>query len=199
MLFRHSPPSSRRRAVITGASSGIGSAFARALAEADLLLSGRDAVALEALAAELRREGREVRVVTADLTQEAERAELIAAADEFGADLLINDAGLGTWGAFLEEEPDRQRAVIEVNVQAPVALARGILPGDIVTVDDGIVTSSAGGQRDEEGDPARKHGADSSERASALQRESPCADSFATTPSPWSCSGCSRCSSSRRA
>src|SRR4051812_39010137 len=83
MLFRHRRPPPRR-AAITGASSGIGSAFARALAgEADLLLTGRDATALEELAAELRAAAGEVRVVTADLAVPAERAELIAAAEAF--------------------------------------------------------------------------------------------------------------------
>jgi hypothetical protein len=127
MPFRSQRPPPRR-AVVTGASSGIGAAFARALEGADLLLTGRDAVALEGLAGELRGDGREVRVVTADLAKPAELGELIAAAAEFAPDLLVNDAGLGTWGAFLEDPPRRVEQQLLVDVAAPVALARALLP-----------------------------------------------------------------------
>lgn len=127
MLFRSQRPPPRR-AVVTGASSGIGSAFARALTDADLLLTGRDAVALEALAGELRREGRAVQVVTADLANRNERGELIAAAAEFAPDLLVNAAGLGTWGEFLEDPPERVEEQLLVDVVAVVALARALLP-----------------------------------------------------------------------
>jgi uncharacterized protein len=133
MLFRSQRPPPRR-AVVTGASSGIGRAFAHALTDADLLLTGRDAIALEELAGELRaapsdaRGGREVKVVTADLAEPSERGELIAAAAEFGPDLLVNDAGLGTWGGFLEDPPARVEQQLLVDVVAPVALARALLP-----------------------------------------------------------------------
>src|SRR5687767_5405242 len=128
MLFRSQRPPPRR-AVVTGASSGIGSAFARVLTEADLLLTGRDAVALEELAGELRAEGgREVRVVTADLADPRERAQLVAAASDFAPDLLVNDAGLGTWGGFLEDPPARVEQQLLVDVVAPVVLARALLP-----------------------------------------------------------------------
>jgi short-subunit dehydrogenase len=128
MLFRSSRPSPRR-AVITGASSGIGTAFARALPRADLLLTGRNDAALAQLAGELRDGGgREVHTVTADLATAEGRQKLVAAAERFGPDLLINDAGLGTYGTFLEEPPARQEATVVVNVLAPVALARALLP-----------------------------------------------------------------------
>jgi uncharacterized protein len=124
---RRSPP---RRAVVTGASSGIGAAFARALPQADLLLTGRDTEALEALAGELRGGGdREIRVVAADLTVPDDRARLVGAAEAFAPDCLVNDAGLGTYGRFLQEPPERQEATVLVNALAPVALARALLPG----------------------------------------------------------------------
>jgi uncharacterized protein len=130
MLFRSSRPP-LRRALITGASSGIGAAFARALPEADLLLTGRDTGRLEALAAELRTGSREVRVVPADLADADDLATLIRAAETFAPDLLVNDAGLGTYGLFLETPPERHDATVLVNVAAPVALTRALLPGMI--------------------------------------------------------------------
>jgi short-subunit dehydrogenase len=144
MLFRNSRPAPRR-AVVTGASSGIGRAFARELArDTDLLISGRDAQALEELAAELRSPERKVAVVTADLASATERAELIAAAEEFAPDLLVNDAGLGTWGHFLEDPPERVEASILVDVLAPVALARALLPGMIARAGADTGDSRAG-------------------------------------------------------
>lgn len=133
MLFRTSSPTFHR-AVITGASGGIGAAFARALSPGTaLLLTGRDRAALDGLAAELRGEGggRQVEVAPADLTDPAARAKLIAAAEAFAPDLLINDAGLGTWGAFIEEPEGRAEATVLVNALAPVALTRSLLPGMI--------------------------------------------------------------------
>lgn len=128
-MFRRTPRQPPRRAVVTGASSGIGAAFARALDRSDLLLTGRDAAALEALAMELRRDGRTVEVVTADLTSASERGELIAAADRFAPDLLVNNAGLGSWGRFLEDSAQRAEATVLVDALAPVVLAHALLPG----------------------------------------------------------------------
>jgi uncharacterized protein len=130
-MFLRSRRDLPRRAVVTGASSGIGTAFAKALPEADLLLTGRDAEALEGLAGELQGGdlGREVRVVTADLTLPEDRARLVEAAEAFVPDLLVNDAGLGTYGRFLQDPPERQEATVLVNALAPVVLARALLPG----------------------------------------------------------------------
>jgi short-subunit dehydrogenase len=130
-MFLRSRRPSPQRAVVTGASSGIGTAFARALPKADLLLTGRDAEALEALAHELRggNEGREIQVVASDLTLPEDRARLVEAAEGFAPDLLVNDAGLGTYGRFLQDPPERQEATVLVNALAPVALARALLPG----------------------------------------------------------------------
>jgi short-subunit dehydrogenase len=128
VLFRATTPG-LRRAMVTGASSGIGMAFARALPQADLLITGRDAVGLEALAVELRAgTDREVRVVTADLAQMGERAELIEAARSFEPDLLVNNAGTGTYGGFLETPMEASEATILVDALAPVVLSRALLP-----------------------------------------------------------------------
>ncbi|HVI91863.1 MAG TPA: SDR family NAD(P)-dependent oxidoreductase, partial [Dongiaceae bacterium] len=85
-----------RTALITGASSGIGAAFARNLPRAtNLLLTGRNHEKLVALASELALNGREVRTVTADLATPEGRHAVIGAAEDAGIDLLINNAGLG--------------------------------------------------------------------------------------------------------
>jgi uncharacterized protein len=130
MLGRSSTRSPPRRVLVTGASSGIGSAFARALRESDLLLTGRNLERLEDLAAELRGgSGREVRTTVADLSTAEGRRHLVEAAEGFEIDLLVNNAGFGSFGAFLENEPEHEEATVLVNALAPMALARALLPG----------------------------------------------------------------------
>ena len=119
-------------ALITGATSGIGEAFARALPpETALLLSGRSEDRLETLRAELAIEGRVVETLAADLSGDKGRASLIDAAERQGIDLLINNAGLGVYGVLAENTPEREREMVEVNVTAPVVLTRALLPNMI--------------------------------------------------------------------
>ena len=116
-------------AVITGASSGIGEAFAQALpASTNLLLTGRDGERLAALKGALETEGRQVETLVADLADEAGRRTLIEAASQAQPDLLINNAGLGRYGRFLENSPETEREMVEVNVTAPLVLTRALLP-----------------------------------------------------------------------
>src|SRR6266576_3544551 len=93
-------------ALVTGASSGIGEQFARQLAARghDLVLVARRADRLERLAADL---PTEAHVVTCDLATEA--ASVSARVAELGVEvgLLVNNAGLGTSGPFLEHDPAR--------------------------------------------------------------------------------------------
>jgi short-subunit dehydrogenase len=117
-------------ALVTGATSGIGEAFARALPTATgVLLTGRDAAALERSAAELVSPGRRVETVAADLATDAGLDAVAARAEAFGVDLLIANAGVGPFGDFLQASEESLRATVSVNVMAPVVLARRLLPG----------------------------------------------------------------------
>ena len=120
-------------ALVTGASSGIGEAFARALGPAgvDLVLVARRADRLAGLADELRAatsptrsDGPTVEVLVADLTEPADRAEVgqrLADPDR-PIDLLVNCAGLGAGGPFVDGDLDRYRQIVELNIEAVVEL-----------------------------------------------------------------------------
>ncbi len=118
-----------RCALVTGASSGIGAAFARALPKSTaLLLTGRDREALGKLAAELAPGGRPVRIVIADLATPEGRASVIAAGLDQPIDLLINNAGLGWLGPVVDTSEERARDMVLVNVLAAVEITRALLP-----------------------------------------------------------------------
>jgi uncharacterized protein len=120
-----------RAALITGASSGIGEAFARALpASTSLLLTGRDEQALQRLSEDLR-SGRPVETLVADLAADRDLNALSAAAERFGLDLLVCNAGLGPFGDFLDTDEAALRQTVAVNILAPVVLIRRLLPGMI--------------------------------------------------------------------
>lgn len=119
------------RALVTGASSGIGRQIAIALAEHgyDLVLDGRDGPRLGHVAAICKETGRQVVALTHDLTDPGSVAELVAACSLGGRlDLLVNNAGLGMSGRI----PDLSDALIEklfrLNVLVPLALVRGLYP-----------------------------------------------------------------------
>lgn len=121
-----------RRALITGATSGIGAAFARALPPTtDLLLSGRDEQRLAEMQGELGGDGREVDIFRADLTKPDEVRALAERAEAFAIDLLINNAGIGELGAIVDHDVEAEVATAMVNVVAVVALTRALVPGMI--------------------------------------------------------------------
>lgn len=125
-------PRSYRCALVTGATSGIGAAFAHALPPATgLLLTGRNEQALAAAVRDLGRPGRMVETIAADLTVPAERERVVARASEIDVDLFINNAGIGHLGAVLDQPAEAERQVIELNVVAMAALTRALLPGMI--------------------------------------------------------------------
>jgi short-subunit dehydrogenase len=120
------------RALVTGASSGIGAAFARGLRArgAKLILVARRAERLAALAQELG--GADV-VTTfpLDLSQPGAPAQLEDQLARRGlvVDMLVNNAGVGHTGRFLEEPPERILGMIDLNDRAAVELARRFVPG----------------------------------------------------------------------
>jgi short-subunit dehydrogenase len=120
------------RALLTGASSGIGAALARELArrEVRLALFARRAQRLEALASELALPAGAVACVAGDVTNADDRRRALDACRERlgGLDLVINNAGIGAIGRFDQAKPERLRAVLEVNFFAPAELIREALP-----------------------------------------------------------------------
>jgi uncharacterized protein len=122
-----------RTAIVTGASSGIGAALARQLAAegTDLVLVARDEARLDAFAAELggARGGVAVQVLPADLADAASLAAVEArvADDERPVDLLVNNAGFGTYGPFVDADIDIETQEIAVNVTALVRLTHAAM------------------------------------------------------------------------
>ncbi len=120
------------RAIVTGASSGIGRELARQLAQAgvDLVLVARRRERLDALAAELASTGRRVECVAGDVTDPDVRQRCLQTADAAlgGLDLLVNNAGVSRAGRFVEADPDALRRIMEVNFFAPVEWIRAALP-----------------------------------------------------------------------
>jgi short-subunit dehydrogenase len=121
-----------KRAILTGASGGIGRALAAALVKAGarVALASRNAAALESLAAELRAVGGDAIVVPTDVTRGEDRSRIVetTVARFGGVDLLINNAGIGSWGHFATSTPEIMRQVMEVNFFAPVELTRIAMP-----------------------------------------------------------------------
>lgn len=121
-------------ALVTGASAGIGAAFARSLAAkgANLVLTARRGDRLTALAAEIEaRHKVKTLIVAADLARPDAPEEIMAAIAKAGAsvDILVNNAGYGLPGTFVANAWPAHRDFIEVMVTSCAHLARLVLPG----------------------------------------------------------------------
>ncbi len=121
-------PSPTARALVTGASQGIGRAIARELAQRghNLILVARREEVLEELARELPTEC-EVRAV--DLADEAQRAELISEIREREINIIINSAGIASFGNFMDQDWGYETKQFELNAAAVFELTRAVLPG----------------------------------------------------------------------
>jgi NAD(P)-dependent dehydrogenase (short-subunit alcohol dehydrogenase family) len=129
-----------RVAIVTGASSGLGVAFAKALAEAgaDVALGARRADKLEGTKALVEAEGRRAIAVATDVTSPEDCQGLVDATMEaFGrVDVLVNNAGLGTSVPASRETPEQFRQVIDVNLMGAYWMAqacgRVMAPGSAI-------------------------------------------------------------------
>jgi hypothetical protein len=141
------PPAGRPLALVTGASAGIGKAFAQHLAARgnDLILVARDLARLETLADELALQfGIEAEPLSADLSRDGGMrrvAERIAQLDRLT--MLVNNAGFVTKGRLANRPVAEQATMLEVHVVAPMLLTRAALPGMIARGTGTIINVSS--------------------------------------------------------
>jgi len=130
-------------AVITGASSGFGAIFAEMLAKRglSLLLAGRDELRLNAVAEQVRRiaPGVAIELVVGDLGTDSGVDALAANLEGRAIEVLVNNAGFGTYGRFSELEAAREHDLVAVNVDALVRLTHAVLPGMLARGRGGIL------------------------------------------------------------
>jgi short-subunit dehydrogenase len=129
--------------LVTGASSGLGEQFARQLAArgSGLVLVARSADRLAALADELRaRHGVTVTTAPADLSVAEQVSRVAAHITAAQVDVLVNNAGFGTYGTFANLDPAREHAEVMVNAVAAVDLAHAALPRMLARGRGGIIT-----------------------------------------------------------
>src|SRR5712691_4408897 len=116
-----------RKAIVTGASTGIGAVYARKLAERgyDLITVARNAARLAANANRIREQsGRTVEVIVADLANSSEVAKLSQRiAEDQAVKLLVNNAGVSSQGGVLQNTPKVAENLIAVNITAPTLLS----------------------------------------------------------------------------
>ncbi len=136
----HQPPGGQpplTHVLITGASAGIGLELARLFATDGnpLILVARRLDRLQALADTLRRDHEvEVRVIALDLTAPEACAELVdeLASQKLGVRVLVNNAGLGSYGPFVNHEASAHQKLIDLNISALTSLTRMLLPAMVV-------------------------------------------------------------------
>jgi NAD(P)-dependent dehydrogenase (short-subunit alcohol dehydrogenase family) len=140
-------------AIVTGASSGLGVAFAKALAEAgaDVVLTARRAERLESTREIVEQAGRRAITVAADVAvPESAQAVTDAAMNEFGhVDVLVNNAGKGTAVPATRETPSQFKEVIDINLNGSYWMAqacgRVMQPGSTIINVASVIALTSGG------------------------------------------------------
>lgn len=141
------PPDPNSTCLVTGASSGIGAEIARGLAQRGhgVTLAARREDRLRELADEIAA-AHDVRVetISIDVTDKDARARLKGDVEERGltVEVLVNNAGFGSGGAFTSLEPEKEASIIATNVEALIALSGYFLP-DMVERGRGAVLNLA--------------------------------------------------------
>lgn len=136
-------PGPDRVAVVTGASSGIGQAVALELGRRghNLLLVARTTGPMEKLRDRLASEGHTVSVTVrpCDLADADARRTLIAELETLDVSIIVNSAGVATFGEFRKLDPTYERTQFELNATAVFELTAAVLPGMVDSGDAGIV------------------------------------------------------------
>jgi uncharacterized protein len=128
-------------AIVTGASSGLGREFALVLAERGrpVLAVARREDRLRFLADEVRERGGQLEPLVADLSTREGVDAVLRRAGGLDVDLLVNNAGLATYGAFVTLSVERELELVRTNVQAVVALTHGLLPAMLERARGGVI------------------------------------------------------------
>lgn len=133
--------------LVTGASSGIGRAFARALAERglDVVVAARDRARLASVGAEIEALGSRAEILVADLGDPSQLARVEARLRaEPAVDLFVNNAALGASGRFTGVAVEAAEEQIRVNVLAPTRLAHAALQGMLARGRGAVINVSSG-------------------------------------------------------
>ena len=132
-----------RWAVVTGASSGLGRGLAARLAGRgmSLVLTGRNEARLDETAHHIRRAAPrvEVETIAADLSTRSGVSALLEHVGDRPVEVLVNNAGFGSYGPFAGADPGREDDEVAVDVSAVVTLARAFLPGMLARGSGGIL------------------------------------------------------------
>ncbi|QEC74751.1 SDR family NAD(P)-dependent oxidoreductase [Mucilaginibacter ginsenosidivorax] len=115
----------QKTALITGGTSGIGKELAKLFAkdEYNLIIVARDQAELDTTAAELRSSGISVQTIAKDLS-DMEQAKVLCKEITTPVDVLVNDAGMGVYGLFKENDLERELGIIHLNICATVILTK---------------------------------------------------------------------------
>jgi len=136
-----------KNALITGAGKGIGKAIALALAAegTNVILLARTAADIEELATEIKTHNVKALAVTADVADIASVNSAVSKAlAEFGSiDILINNAGIGKFGKFLDLSPEEFEQIIKINLFGTYYTTRAVLPGMIGQQSGDIINISS--------------------------------------------------------